>query len=197
MRVALVPDGGDGPNRTVVLLGAPFVLVALGLLWWTWSSARALRSGRREGWTVLLALGGVAVAQTVMTAPGIVSASGSATGSGPPREVVGGMLAMIVLGVVTLDRRRARPPRVDRRGRRACVGRATRPTSRGARRRSASATRADRRLALASRRRHRRAGTPVDDERRAEDDGETDELPAPERSPSTKTPSSTDTTGMR
>ena len=102
VRVALVPDGGDGPNRTVVLLGAPFVLVALGLLWWTWSSARALRSGRREGWTVLLALGGVAVAQTVMTAPGIVSASGSATGSAPPREVLGGMLAMIALGLVTL-----------------------------------------------------------------------------------------------
>ena len=102
VRVALVPDADDGPNRSVVLLGTPFVLVALGLLWWTWSSARALRGGRREGWTVLLALGGVAVAQTVMTAPGVVSASGSATGSGPPREVVGGMLAMIVLGVVTL-----------------------------------------------------------------------------------------------
>ena len=102
VRVALVPDGGAGPNRTVVLLGVPFVLVSLGLLWWTWSSAWALRDGRREGWTVLLALGGVAVAQTVMTAPGIVSASGSATGSGPPREVLVGMLAMIALGLVSL-----------------------------------------------------------------------------------------------
>ena len=70
--------------------------------------------------------------------------------------------------------RRARPPCVDRRGRRACVGRATPPISRGARRRSASATRADRRLALASRRHRRRAGTPVDDERRAEHDREPD-----------------------
>ncbi len=102
LQVALVPAGDDGPNRSVLLLGVPFVLVALGLLWWTWSSARALRGGRREGWTVLLALGGVAVAQTVMTAPGIVSASGSATGSAPLREVLGGMLAMIALGLVTL-----------------------------------------------------------------------------------------------
>ena len=87
------------------LVGAPFVLVAVGLLWWAWRSVRALRRGRREGWTLLLVLGGVSVVQAVLTARAVLASSGSATGattSGPPREIVGGLLTVIALGLVSV-----------------------------------------------------------------------------------------------
>ncbi|MFL6166590.1 MAG: hypothetical protein ACJ710_09915 [Ornithinibacter sp.] len=91
----------------VQLVGAPFALVAVGLLWWAWRSAGALRQGRREGWTLLLVLGGVAVMQSVLTAQAVLAASrtGGAAGteaSGPPREVAGGLLAAIVLGAASV-----------------------------------------------------------------------------------------------
>jgi hypothetical protein len=108
LRVAFF--SGDGADRGVVrLVGAPFVLVALGLVWWAWWSARALRSGRREGWTLLLVLGGVSVVQAVLTARAVLATpSGGTTGatgvtaSGPPREVVGGLLVVIALGLVSV-----------------------------------------------------------------------------------------------
>ena len=108
VRVAFLSGTGDGDaDRGLVrLVGAPLVLVALGLIWWAWWSARALRRGRREGWTLLLVLGGVSVAQAVLTAQAVLASSGRATGataaSGPPREVVGGLLAVITLGLVTV-----------------------------------------------------------------------------------------------
>jgi hypothetical protein len=109
VRVALLPGDGEDVHGYIRLLGAPFALVALGLVWWAWRSAAALRRGRREGWTILLVLGGVAVAQTVMTAPGVVAASaGPGTpgvgdaGAGPPGELLTGMLVAIGLGLASL-----------------------------------------------------------------------------------------------
>ena len=106
VRVAFL-SGTDTTDRALVrLAGAPVVLVALGLLWWAWWSARALRRGRREGWTLLLVLGGVSVVQAVLTARAVLAApagtgtGGTAAGTGPPREVVGGLLAVIALGLV-------------------------------------------------------------------------------------------------
>ena len=99
-------SGSTSTDRGLVrLVGAPFVLVAVGLLWWAWRSARALRQGRREGWTLLLVLGGVGVVQAVLTAQAFLAASrtsgaGGSAGSGPPPEVAGGLLATIVLGLV-------------------------------------------------------------------------------------------------
>ena len=86
---------------------APFVLVALGLLWWARWSARALRRGRREGWTLLLVLGGVAVMQAVLTAQAVLASSGTGgtggtAGSGLPPEAAAGLLAAIGLGLVSL-----------------------------------------------------------------------------------------------
>lgn len=109
VRVAFFPGGGEDAHGWIRVLGAPFVLVAVGLVWWAWRSAQALRRGRREGWTILLVLGGVAVAQTVMTAPGVVAASaGSGTpgvgdpAAGPPQGLLAGMLGAIVLGLASL-----------------------------------------------------------------------------------------------
>ena len=106
VRVAFL-SGTDTTDRALVrLAGAPVVIVALGLLWWAWWSARALRRGRREGWTLLLVLGGVSVVQAVLTARAVLAApagtgaGGTAAGPGPPREVVGGLLAVIALGLV-------------------------------------------------------------------------------------------------
>ena len=100
-------SGTDGGDRGLVrIVGAPFVLVAVGLLWWAWWSSRALREGRREGWTLLLVLGGVSVAQAILTARTLLATSSStangATTSGPPREIVGGLLAVIALGLVSV-----------------------------------------------------------------------------------------------
>lgn len=109
VRVAFLPGDGEEVHGYIRVLGAPFVLVAVGLVWWAWRSARALRQGRREGWTILLVLGGVAVAQTVMTAPGVVAASAGpgapgvgGPASGPPRGLLAGMLVAIVLGLASL-----------------------------------------------------------------------------------------------
>lgn len=107
VNVAFLSGPGTADRDLVRLVGAPFVLVALGLLWWAWRSVRALRRGRREGWTLLLVLGGVSVAQSVLTAQALLasssgSASGASAASGPPREVIGGLLAAIGLGLVSL-----------------------------------------------------------------------------------------------
>jgi hypothetical protein len=108
LRLLLFPGEGADPHGYVRLVGAPFVLVALGLLWWGWRSVGALRRGRRDGWTFLLVLGGVAVAQTVMTAPAVVGAMagpgtpGTDEGSGPPRGMVVGLLVAITLGLASL-----------------------------------------------------------------------------------------------
>ena len=105
VRAAFLSGSDAGDRGLVRLVGAPFVLVAAGLLWWAWWSVRALRRGRREGWTLLLVLGGVSVAQAVLTARVVLASPDRATGgtaSGPPREVVGGLLAVIVLGIVSV-----------------------------------------------------------------------------------------------
>ena len=102
--VAFLSGAASGDRGLVRLVGAPLVLVALGLLWWAWWSARALRRGRREGWTLLLVLGGVAVMQAVLTAQAVLASSGAGGtgGSGPPPEVAAGLLAAIGLGLVSL-----------------------------------------------------------------------------------------------
>ena len=107
LRVSFLSGAGTGDRGLVRLVGAPFVLVALGLLWWAWWSVRALRRGRREGWTLLLVLGGVSVAQAVLTAQAVLASSGSEAGGAPgatepPREVFGGLLAAIALGLVSV-----------------------------------------------------------------------------------------------
>src|SRR6188472_3756388 len=103
VRVAFL-SGTDTTDRALVrLAGAPVVIVALGLLWWAWWSVRALRRGRREGWTLLLVLGGVSVVQAVLTSRALLAAPAGADGAaGPPREVVGGLLAVIALGLVSV-----------------------------------------------------------------------------------------------
>ena len=106
LRVAFLSGTDTEDLGLVRFVGAPFVLVAIGLLWWAWWSVRALRRGRREGWTLLLVLGGVSVAQAVLTAQAVLASSGSAAGasgaSGPPREIAGGLLAVIALGLVSV-----------------------------------------------------------------------------------------------
>ena len=106
VRAAFLSGTDTGDRGLVRVVGAPFVLVAVGLLWWAWWSSRALREGRREGWTLLLVLGGVSVAQAILTARTLLATSSStangATDSGPPREVVGGLLAVIALGLVSV-----------------------------------------------------------------------------------------------
>ena len=105
--VAFLSGSATGDRGLVRLVGAPFVLVALGLLWWAWWSARALRRGRREGWTLLLVLGGVAVMQSVLTAQAVLASSGTSgaggsAGAAPPPEAAAGLLAAIGLGLVSL-----------------------------------------------------------------------------------------------
>ena len=105
VRVALFSGTGTGDRGLVRLVGAPFVLVALGLLWWAWWSLRALRHGRREGWTLLLVLGGVSVVQAVLTSQAVLASSsgtGEAGSTGPPREMVGGLLVVIALGLASV-----------------------------------------------------------------------------------------------
>jgi len=107
VRVALLPGTGTADRGLVRVVGAPFVLVALGLLWWAWWSVRALRARRREGWTLLLVLGGVSLAQGVLTARAVLASSpgaaqGGSSAAGPPREVVGGLLVVIALGLVSV-----------------------------------------------------------------------------------------------
>jgi hypothetical protein len=101
---AFLSGSGTGDRGLVRLVGAPFVLVALGLLWWARWSARALRRGRREGWTLLLVLGGVAVMQAVLTAQAVLASpgTGGTAGSGLPPEAAAGLLAAIGLGLVSL-----------------------------------------------------------------------------------------------
>ena len=105
VHVALFSGTGTGDRGLVRLVGAPFVLVALGLLWWAWWSLRALRHGRREGWTLLLVLGGVSVVQAVLTGQAVLASSSGTGGAGstePPREIVGGLLVVIALGLVSV-----------------------------------------------------------------------------------------------
>ncbi len=117
---AFLSGAASTDSGVVRLVGGPFVLVAAALLWWAWRSARALRQGRREGWTLLLVLGGVAVVQAVLTAQAVLAASRSGAGtagSGLPREVAAGLLAAIALGLasvtVALLARRAWAAAVD------------------------------------------------------------------------------------
>jgi hypothetical protein len=119
---AFLSGSASADRGLVQLVGAPFVLVAVGLLWWAWRSVLALRQGRREGWTLLLVLGGVAVMQAVLTARAVLTSSstgaaGGTPGSGPPPEVAAGLLAAIVLGLVSVCvgvvGRRSRPAADD------------------------------------------------------------------------------------
>jgi len=107
VRVAFLSDADTSDRGLVRLAGAPIVLVAIGLLWWAWWSARALRRGGREGWTLLLVLGGVSVVQAILTSRAVLAAPTGAgstadAATGPPREVVGGLLAVIALGLVSV-----------------------------------------------------------------------------------------------
>ena len=106
VRAAFLSEADSADRGLVRLAGAPIVLVALGLLWWAWWSVRALRRGRREGWTLLLVLGGVSVVQAVLTSRAVLAAptgaGHTADASGPPREFVGGLLAVIALGLVSV-----------------------------------------------------------------------------------------------
>ena len=121
LKVALFPGGTGGPDGYLVLFGAPFMLVALALLWWAWRSARALRRGRREGWTLLLVLGGIAVMQVVLTARPLLAPAGSdptaGAEAGAPPGLAAGLLGAIVLGLaslaVALVGRRSRPPEAE------------------------------------------------------------------------------------
>ena len=81
VRIAVLPGPEDDVQGYVRLFGAPFVLLALGLLWWVWRSARSLRAGRPEGWTLPLALGAVALVQSAVTALPL-AVSGDAPGWG-------------------------------------------------------------------------------------------------------------------
>ena len=102
-RIALFP-GPDATDGSLRWLGAPFALFALGLLWWLWRSARHLRRGRREGWTPLLVLGGVAVVQSVITARPLLAPAGpgATDATASPREIAAGLLTAIVLGLVSV-----------------------------------------------------------------------------------------------
>lgn len=107
VRVAFLSGTSTPDTDLVRVAGAPLVLLCLGLLWWAWWSVRALRRYRREGWTLLLVLGGVAIAQSVLTAQAVLASSSSlaaagATTGGPPRELVGGALVVIALGLVSV-----------------------------------------------------------------------------------------------
>ncbi len=120
VHLAFLAGSTTADRGLVRLAGAPLVLVAVGLLWWAWWSARALRRGRREGWTLLLVLGGVAVMQAVLTAQAVLASSGSSgaggrAGSGPPPEVAAGLLAAIGLGLVSLTVAVPGAPRLGRR----------------------------------------------------------------------------------
>ena len=94
--------------------------------WWPWACcggrggrpARCARAGGRGGPCCSCSVAS-SVVQAVLTARAVLATSSStatgATASGPPREVVGGLLAAIALGLVSVDRRRAGAPRLGRR----------------------------------------------------------------------------------
>ncbi|HET6968500.1 MAG TPA: hypothetical protein VFI44_09495 [Ornithinibacter sp.] len=104
VRVAVFADPDDGANGAIRLFGAPFVLLALGILWWVWRSARHLRHHRVEGWTLPLALGGVALVQSVVTMlPLALSSAG--TGGDAVAFLAGAGLGVVSLAVGLLGRR--------------------------------------------------------------------------------------------
>ncbi|WP_392542713.1 hypothetical protein [Oryzobacter telluris] len=100
VRVAFL-GGADVDTGAARLFGGPFALLALGILWWVWRSSRTLRAGRREGWTLPLALGGVAVAQAVMTGMPLLAASRGG-GGGSLGWVVAVIATGAALGVLSL-----------------------------------------------------------------------------------------------
>lgn len=108
VRFALFGGSGEDVHGYIRVFGAPFVLLALGLLWWVWRSARHLRHRRPAGWTLPIALGGVALVQSfVTTLPLALSAASGAggspdDGSGPGWDAAAPFLAGLVLGAVSL-----------------------------------------------------------------------------------------------
>ena len=104
VRVAAFADPDDGANGAIRLFGAPFVLLALGILWWVWRSAQHLRHRRVEGWTLPLALGGVALVQSVVTTMPLALSSGGAGADAVP-FLAGAGLAVVSLTVGLLGRR--------------------------------------------------------------------------------------------
>ena len=104
-RIAVSPGSGDDVHGYLRLFGAPFVLLALGILWWVWRSARHLRHRRPEGWTLPLALGGVALVQSLVTAmPLAVSSGGASWDAGAP-FLAGAVLGAVSVAVGLLGRR--------------------------------------------------------------------------------------------
>jgi hypothetical protein len=100
VRTAFFGDSTTDVTGVVRLIGAPFALLALAVLWWVWRSSRALRAGRREGWTVPLALGGVAVAQAALTGMPLLATSGS--GAGAPGGALATLGGSVLLGAVSV-----------------------------------------------------------------------------------------------
>lgn len=105
VRVAVFADPDDGANGAIRLFGAPFVLLAVGVLWWVWRSARHLRHRRPEGWTLPLALGGVALVQSVVTALPLATSSGLAGWDAAAPFLVGAGLGAVSVAVGLLGRR--------------------------------------------------------------------------------------------
>lgn len=105
VRVAVFADPDDGANGAIRLFGAPFVLLALGILWWVWRSARQLQHHRAEGWTLPLALGGVALVQSVVTMMPLALSSGGVSGDAVAPFRAGAGLGAVSVGVGLLGRR--------------------------------------------------------------------------------------------
>jgi hypothetical protein len=108
VRTAFFGDSTSEVTGVVRLLGAPFALLAVAVLWWVWRSARRLRAGGREGWTVPLALGGVAIAQAALTGMPLLATAGSGGGApGAALATLGGGVALgaVSLGAALLGRR--------------------------------------------------------------------------------------------
>lgn len=105
VRVAVFADPADGANGASRLFGAPFVLLALGILWWVWRSARHLRHRRPQGWTLPLALGGVALVQSVVTALPLATSSGSVGWDAVAPFLVGAGLGAASVAVGVFGRR--------------------------------------------------------------------------------------------
>ena len=114
VRVAVLAgpdDGADGTGAadgSIRLLGAPFVLLALGILWWVWRSARHLRHDRVEGWTLPLVLGGVALVQSLVVMMPLALSSGGAGADAVAPFLAGAGLGLVSVVVAVLGRRARR-----------------------------------------------------------------------------------------
>lgn len=105
LRIAVAPGPGEDVHGYVRLFGAPFAVLAGGILWWVWRSARHLRAGRPEGWTLPLALGGVAVVQSVVTTLPLVLAPGGGAADAVAPFLAGAGFGAVSVAVGLVGRR--------------------------------------------------------------------------------------------